>query len=102
MATESPRSQAFLLGTRLVRIARANAFLRRESTSAVISPLAAAAWSCLSSEKISDNKRFTETRQKKHFLQNVKDVGHGSLCQKAFKQFGVGIVVCNKGRDDGI
>ncbi len=38
------------------------------------SPLAAAVWSCLSSEKISDPKKYTETRQK-HFLQNVKDVG---------------------------
>ncbi len=33
------------------------------------SPLAAAAWSCLSSEKISDQKKIHRTRQKKHFLQ---------------------------------
>ncbi len=70
MATKSPHSQAFLLGTRLVEIHLSR--LLRLFTPQVAEarrihpsyPLAAAAWSCLSSEKISDPKKSTEARQK--------------------------------------
>ncbi len=76
----------FLLGTRL-RIARANGFLRRESTSALVYstaaeasrihtsyPVAATAWSCLSSEKIRDKKISTEIKNIKMTQVETKNI----------------------------
>ncbi len=88
MATKPPRSQAFLLGMRLVDrqnerfspSGRAGSRLLRLFTPQAAeasrihpsSPLAAAAWSCLSSEKISDPPKIHRNKKKKRFLQNVK------------------------------
>ncbi len=55
--------------------------------------MAAAAWSCLSSEKISDKKN-TEIRQKRF---SNKDVGITMIKSIQTKC----MAVCNKGRDDG-
>ncbi len=82
MATKSPRSQAFFLGTRLVDRQR-ECFSPSELTSNFrrllrlftpqaaeasqihpSSPLAVAAWSCLSSEKISGQKKSQEQDKK--------------------------------------
>ncbi len=61
-------------------------------------PVAAAAWSCLSSEKIRDKKNIHRNNLKLRQKTFPNDVG--IAMQKVFKQ-GVGMAVC-KGKGDGI